>query len=201
MVLVVASCQATAAAPQKFVTTPRAPPTTHTHSLTCPRRHSAGTRVAEKAKMGCCNGKQAGDVSVEAMLKGLGLYDTVWPLLVADSDELTEMDCLAEQTMEDLKELGLSTGAATKVIKAAAAAAAAAAARMVSLRPPRPLLRAAHPVGPRLSHRERPAVRGVRERPCTWLVCMLLSLVKNPTFWRIPRAPHACASRPAPHSP
>jgi len=94
--------------------------------------------------MGCLNGKpKAGDVSVEAMLEGLGLYDAVWPLLVADriaqakrhedglvAEPLTEMDCLAKQTMEDLKELGLSTGAATKVIKAAAAAAAAAAARM-----------------------------------------------------------------------
>ena len=35
----------------------------------------------------------------------------------------------------------------------------------------------------------RPEVRCVREHPCSWLGCALLSLVENLTFWRIPRAP------------
>ena len=50
-----------------------------------------------------------------AILRDLGLYDAVWPILLAE--DLTDLDDLREQTKLELREIGLTMGQATKLLR------------------------------------------------------------------------------------
>ena len=60
-------------------------------------------------------GGAAPALDVAAMLRELGLYDAVYPIL--ESEELTDLDDLRELSKSDLREIGLTMGQAVKILR------------------------------------------------------------------------------------